>query len=98
MLKEHAVRLFVVTKTSEPRKQAVMDSIAGSLGRLDAPRVDAVLLNDIGDSAGLACLVLLPTGGREPAIAGPGTTNADGVSGTLRRRQPPAGHEGLSPA
>jgi len=49
MLKEHGVRLFVVTKTSEQSKQAVMDSIAGSLSRLDAPRVDAVLLNNIGD-------------------------------------------------
>jgi len=49
MLKEHRAQLFVVTKTWEQGKQAVMDSIAGSLSRLDVPRVDAVLLNNIGD-------------------------------------------------
>jgi aryl-alcohol dehydrogenase-like predicted oxidoreductase len=49
ILMEHRARLFVVTKTSEQSRQAVMDSIAESLSRLDAPRVDAVLLNNIGD-------------------------------------------------
>jgi aryl-alcohol dehydrogenase-like predicted oxidoreductase len=49
MLKEHGARLFVVTKTWGQSKRAVIDSIAGSLSRLNAPRVDAVLLNNIGD-------------------------------------------------
>jgi aryl-alcohol dehydrogenase-like predicted oxidoreductase len=49
LVKEHRARLFVVTKTWEQSKQAVIDSIAGSLSRLDVPRVDAVLLNNIGD-------------------------------------------------
>ena len=49
LLKEHRARRFVATKTSEQSKEAVLDSIAGSLRRLEAPRVDAVLLNNIGD-------------------------------------------------
>ena len=49
MLKEHRDRFFVVTKTWEQSRRAVLDSIAGSLGRLGVPRVDAVLLNNIGD-------------------------------------------------
>ena len=49
LVKEHRARVFVVTKTWEQTKQAVMDSIAGSLRRLNVPRVDAVLLNNIGD-------------------------------------------------
>ena len=48
LLKEHRARFFVVTKTWEQSKQAVLESIAGSLCRLDTPRVDAVLLNNIG--------------------------------------------------
>ena len=48
LLKEHRARFFVVTKTWEQSKQAVLESIAGSLHRLDTPRVDAVLLNNIG--------------------------------------------------
>jgi predicted aldo/keto reductase-like oxidoreductase len=49
VLKKHGARLFVVTKTGGQSKRAVMDSITGSLSRLNAPRVDAVLLNNIGD-------------------------------------------------
>ncbi len=42
-------RLFLVTKTCERSKAAVLQSLRESLGRLGVERLDAVLLNNIGD-------------------------------------------------
>ncbi len=48
ILRSERDRVFLVTKTSEKSKQAVLRSIQGSLARLGTPFLDAALLNNVG--------------------------------------------------
>ncbi|HMK23703.1 MAG TPA: aldo/keto reductase [Terriglobales bacterium] len=46
--RDHRDRLFITTKTFEKSKRSVLDSVRGSLDRLDVDQLDAVLVNNIG--------------------------------------------------
>jgi aryl-alcohol dehydrogenase-like predicted oxidoreductase len=64
IIRRHRDGLFLVTKTGEKSKTGVLESVRGSLDRLGVDRIDAVMLNNIGDYR------LDEVFGKEGALAG----------------------------